>query len=127
MNSALKYILAAIGIVSLALGVIGIFLPLLPTTPFLLLSAWCFLKSSPTLHAWMYRQPHIGTSLKAWDEDKIISRPAKIMALLMITFSIILLWYKVYILPVKIFVTVLLGSISIFIVTRKEKPTKKDS
>lgn len=129
MNLLVKYVLFLIGIVSLTLGVIGIFLPLIPTTPFLLLSAWCFMKSSPRLHAWMYRQPYMGKALKDWDEERIISRPTKITALLMIALSTSLIWYKVHILFLKIFVTIILCGVSIFIVTRKEKSnsTKRDS
>lgn len=123
MNLFIKYLLFGFGIMSLTLGVIGIFLPLLPTTPFLLLAAWCFLKSSPTLHAWMYRQPYMGKALKDWEEERIISRPAKVMALLMITLSGGVIWYKVDLLVLKIFVTIILCGVSIFIITRNEKPS----
>lgn len=129
MNLFIKYVLFLVGISSLSLGVVGIFLPLLPTTPFLLLSAWCFMKSSPKLHAWMYRQPYMGKALKDWDEERIISRSTKITALIMIAFSVGLIWYKVHILALKIFVTAILCGVSIFIITRKEKshPAKRDS
>lgn len=129
MNLIVKYVLFLVGILSLTLGIIGIFLPLIPTTPFLLLSAWCFMKSSPTLHAWMYRQPYMGKALRDWDEERIISRPTKITALLMIALSTGLIWYKVTILALKIFVTFILCGVSIFIVTRKENSnsTKRDS
>ena len=48
-----RYVLLAAGCLSLALGTIGIFLPLLPTTPFVLLAAVCFAKASPRFHNWL--------------------------------------------------------------------------
>ena len=67
---------------SLALGVIGIFLPLLPTTPFLLLAAYCFQKSSPRLHNWLVSHPTFGPAIEDWQQHGAISRTAKIQAML---------------------------------------------
>ena len=70
------------GGVSLALGGIGIFLPLLPTTPFLLLAAYCFQKSSPRLHNWLVGHPTFGPAIKDWQQHGAISRTAKIQAMI---------------------------------------------
>ena len=66
---------------SVLLGVIGIFLPLLPTTPFLLLAAYCFQRSSPKLHAWLINHPRFGPSIQDWRDHGAISRTAKIQAM----------------------------------------------
>ncbi|MCA9470979.1 MAG: YbaN family protein [Nitrospirales bacterium] len=79
-----------IGWASLILGVIGIFLPLLPTTPFVLLSAYCFSKSSPKLHQWLLGQPTLGPMIRNWECYGSISRGAKITAtvLMVVLFSL---------------------------------------
>lgn len=68
------------GLVSLALGVAGLFLPLLPTTPFLLLSAFAFSRSSPAIHAWLIGHRVFGPPIRDWEDKGAISRRAKISA-----------------------------------------------
>jgi hypothetical protein len=69
--------LLSTGWISLALGVIGIFLPLLPTTPFLLLSAWCFSQSSPRFHDWLLNHPKLGVFITAWTNKEGIDSSVK--------------------------------------------------
>ena len=70
-----------IGLLSLVLGTIGIFLPLLPTVPFYLLAAFSFSKSSERLHNWLLNHKMFGPDIRNWNENHIIRRPAKLMAL----------------------------------------------
>lgn len=63
-----------------ALGVVGAFLPLLPTTVFLILAAGCFARSSPRLEAWLMNHRQFGPTLRAWREHGVIPLPAKVMA-----------------------------------------------
>lgn len=71
----LIWILAGFG--ALALGVIGIALPLLPTVPFLLLAAFCFARSSERLHDWLVHHPKLGPPIQNWRDHGAISRRAK--------------------------------------------------
>ena len=82
---AMKYIYLFIGFLSLALGVIGIFLPILPTTPFLLLSAALFFRSSPRAYDWLLAHRYLGPYIRSFREDRMIPLRAKII-------SISLLW-----------------------------------
>ena len=73
----------ALGWVSVALGLIGVVLPGLPTTPFLLVAAFAFGKSSPGLRAWLEQHPQFGPPIRNWEENGAISRNAKTLAVSM--------------------------------------------
>ena len=77
------------GWASLILGCVGIFLPLLPTTPFILLSAYCFSRSSERLHRWLATHPQMGPLIQDWQQYGGISKVAKAKAtvLIVIMFS----------------------------------------
>ncbi len=78
MQRILRPLLASLGWFAVALGAIGLFVPLLPTTPFLILAAWCFDRSSPRLHAWLLRQPLLGPLLCDWRAHGVIRLRAKV-------------------------------------------------
>lgn len=69
-----------LGLASLSLGIVGIVLPLLPTTPFLLLSAFCFARSSDRLHDWLLAHRIFGPLLENWRRHRAIARSAKLAA-----------------------------------------------
>ena len=71
-----------LGFLSTACGIAGVLLPLVPTTPFLLLAAFAFARSSPRLHNWLVTHPHLGPPITDWRAHGAINRRAKIVAVL---------------------------------------------
>ena len=72
-----RFLYLGLGFASVALGGLGILLPLLPTVPFMLLAAFFFARSSPRLEAWIVHHPRFGPHVSAWRERGAISRPGK--------------------------------------------------
>lgn len=71
----------ALGFVFLGAGIVGIFLPLLPTTPFVLLSAACFARSSEKWHGWLLASPTFGPMVRNWEERRCVSYRVKSVAI----------------------------------------------
>ena len=119
LKSSLKYLWVIGGTTSLALGFLGIFLPLLPTTPFLLLSAFCYARGSSRLYDWLLRNRLFGCYIKNWREGRGIPLKSKIIAVILITVSI---GYSVlYIIPFtigKVLFVLLAVALSYYIITR---------
>jgi len=77
-NPVARYALLVVGWLSVALGVIGIFLPVLPTTPFLLLAAACFVRSSRRFYDWLVTHPRLGPWFRDYLEGNGVPLKAKI-------------------------------------------------
>lgn len=75
------------GIASVALGIVGIFLPLLPTVPFMILAAFCFARSNPEFERRLTEDPRFGPHIAAWRRNGAISRKGKIAATIGFGFS----------------------------------------
>ena len=86
----MKFVLLTFGWLFFAVGAVGIFLPVLPATPFMILALWCFSKSSEKFHNWLYHHHLFGPPLKLWDQHRVIPMVAKVFA---ITFMLISLSY----------------------------------
>jgi uncharacterized membrane protein YbaN (DUF454 family) len=77
----MKWLLITAGTLALVSGVIGIVLPLLPTTPFLLLAAGCYLRSSPRLYDWLLGHRWLGPPIRNYREHRAVSMRLKVVAL----------------------------------------------
>ena len=80
-----QIVYASIGFLTLLLGAIGVLLPILPTTPFLLVSAFCFAKSSQRLDDWFKGTKLYKNNLESYVRDKTMSRRVKVKIMLMVT------------------------------------------
>ena len=85
-----KYLFILSGFLSLIIGIIGIFVPLLPTTPFLLLAAACFLKSSERLYNWLVGHKVFGKYIENYIKYRAVSIKSKMI-------SIVILWIVMFI------------------------------
>ncbi len=88
-----NYLWITLGWLSITLGVIGIFLPLLPTTPFLLLAAFAFSRGSEKLHNWLLNHPRLGPPIQAWQASGVIARRPKVYATLGMVAGFLLAWF----------------------------------
>lgn len=103
-----------------ALAILGIFLPLLPTVPFLLLAAWFSAKGSDRLHRWLYQHPTFGSILIDWEQQGAVSRQSKVLAVVMLCGSWIFLYYTVVNPWVLVTVAVIFIAVTIFLITRPD-------
>lgn len=131
-----RWLYIATGLLFTGLGFAGVFLPVLPTTPFLLIASWAFLRSDPRLHAWLRRLPGCGPLIQEWEEHGTVSRAAKWTAL---AFIVIAIAFSIAIgrlgRPLIALVCVL-GAIGLTVVWRlpvtrvadlRQKPSRRDS
>jgi len=114
------YFFLSIGWLSFGLGFIGIFLPILPTTPFMILAAACFSKGSPRFHLWLLEHRVFGPPIVDWQRNKVIRLKYKILAGLMMTGSCVIIFMSDRIpMPGKYaFVVFMVGMMS-YIFTRR--------
>jgi len=118
----MRFFWITLGLAALALGTAGLVLPLLPTTPFMLLAAACFAKSSPRLHDWLISHRLFGPAIRDWRDYRSISPKAKRMALTAMTAALglsLMLGLGWRVLAVQALVLMVMGS---WIWTRPDGP-----
>ncbi|MBU9833032.1 MULTISPECIES: DUF454 family protein [Rahnella] len=100
-----RVLLIIAGWICVVLATLGVVLPLLPTTPFLLLAAWCFARSSPRFHHWLLHRSWFGSYLRHWQQHRALPKGAKpkAVALILVTFAVSiyfvpLLWVRILLL-----------------------------
>ncbi|MBN1464563.1 YbaN family protein [candidate division KSB1 bacterium] len=118
--SVKRWILILSGSLALSLGLLGIFLPLLPTTPFVLIAAACYARSSRRLYVWLLQHKWFGPYIRNWREHKAIPRRSKIIILLLLwsTLSLTAFW-AVDILVVRLILLFIGLGVTCFILTAK--------
>lgn len=125
-NYLKKWLFVFAGLLFLGIGAVGVFVPLLPTTPFLLLAAACFLRSSERLYQWLMNHRLFGNYIRNYREHRAMSLPSKILvlSLLWVTMSYAI-FSVVKILAVQILLLLIAIGVTVHIVALKTPPTKK--
>ena len=108
-----KWFLITVGIISVGLGLLGVFIPVLPTTPFLLLAAGCFMRSSQRLYDWLIHHKWFGEYIRNYREYRAIPLRAKVVTLVLLwsvigttaLFAVTLWWVRVLLGVVAVGVT----------------------
>lgn len=105
-------------------GVLGIFLPLLPTTPFLLVALWGFMRSSPRLEGWLRAHRHLGPYVTDWHDHGIVPVRAKVLAITMMSASLIWLAAFSNAKPVVVVIVgITLLAVAAWLVSRPSEPS----
>lgn len=121
-----KYLFLAAGLVSLALGAAGIFLPLLPTTPFLLLSAFCFIRSSKRLHDWLVNHRVFGAYIHDYLKYRAVPMKTKVFALALLWGSISLSIFLLQNTVVRIVLAAVAVGVSVHLLSLKTRIKRLD-
>jgi uncharacterized membrane protein YbaN (DUF454 family) len=111
-----------IGLSATAAGIAGIILPLVPTTPFLLLAAYCFARSSPLLHNWLVTHPTLGRPIDDWQRHRAISRRTKVVSIAVMVLAYVAsvaVGFPPWVLAVQ---AVFLVGAAAFILSRADRP-----
>ncbi|HCX03994.1 MAG: YbaN family protein [Tissierellales bacterium] len=114
-----KYIFIILGSLFLILGIIGIFLPVLPTTPFLLLTSFFYLKSSKKLHNWLINHKVFGEYIYNYITYKGVKKKDKIKSLILLYLTLSISFYLVDIIHVRIFLILVAIGVTIHILKLK--------
>ena len=125
-NPLARALWLAFGLTSLVVGIIGIFVPLLPTTPLMLLAAFCFARSSRRLHGWLTRHPRFGPPIEAWHRHGAISRGGKqlsVLAMLLVLLVSLALAVPWEVLAIQ---AVVLAAVATFILSRPLPPEERN-
>ncbi len=106
-----------------ALALVGVIVPGLPTFPFLLLAAWAAARGSQQLHDWLYGHPRFGPSLEQWRDQRAISRRAKASAIGLLVLSWLILWWSVGDARILVLLALLFITVGSFLLSRPQPVT----
>ncbi|HAN20306.1 MAG: hypothetical protein A2Y15_03525 [Clostridiales bacterium GWF2_36_10] len=119
MKTLKKYFLITAGTLSLILGIIGVFIPVLPTTPFLLLSSFCYMKGSERLYRWLINSKQFGTFITNYTKYKVIKKNTKIVSLIFLWLSLCISFFLIEALYIRILIITIGIGVSIHLLILK--------
>lgn len=117
-NSLIRRVLIVAGTLFVGLGIVGIFLPILPTTPFLLLAAACYARSSERFYRWLLNHRWFGTYIRTYQEGKGIPVKAKALSISLIWLTIVSsVIFVVHPLIVRIILIVIAAGVTVYLLS----------
>ena len=116
-----RMILISLGWFCVGLGFIGIFVPGIPTTIFLIIALWAFTKSSKKLRNWLLNHKKFGPILNNWQQHKVVPRRAKILMVVLMTLASILFYYSLQNLYLTIGLVIILVLVAIYVISLPSK------
>ena len=116
-----KMILISLGWFCVSLGFIGIFVPGIPTTIFLIIALWAFTKSSKKLRNWLLNHKRFGPILNNWQQHKVVPRRAKILMVVLMSLASILFYYSLQNLYLTIGLVIILVLVAIYVISLPSK------
>jgi uncharacterized membrane protein YbaN (DUF454 family) len=122
LSRPVRWLLKGVAVASLALGIIGAFVPIMPTVPFVLLAAWAAARSSPRLSHWLENHPRMGPYIRDWRRGGVVRRSAKWTATLMMSGGAVTLLLFVRPLWVPLTAIAIMASVAIWLWLRPEQP-----
>ena len=116
-----RIILISLGWLCVGLGFVGVFVPGIPTTIFLIIALWAFTKSSEKLRHWLLNHKRFGPILNNWQEHKVVPRRAKILMVVLMSLAVILFYYSSQSLILTIGLIIILVSVAIYVISLPSK------
>ena len=116
-----RLILITLGWICVGLGFVGIFVPGIPTTIFLIIALWAFTKTSKKLRYWLIHHKRFGPFLSNWQEHKVVPRRAKILMVTLMILSVILFYYSLQNLYLTAGLIIILVSVAIYVIALPSK------
>jgi uncharacterized protein len=122
LSPPVRWLLKALAVASLILAVIGAFLPVLPTVPFVLLAAWAAARSSPRLSNWLESHPQMGPYIRDWRRGGVVPRRAKWMATIMMSLGAVTMIVLVRPWWVPALAIAVMAAVGVWLWLRPEQP-----
>ena len=116
-----RTILISLGLLCVGLGFVGVFVPGIPTTIFLIIALWAFTKSSAKLRHWLLNHKRFGPILNNWQEHKVVPRRAKILMVVLMSLAVVLFYYSLQHLYLTIGLIIILVSVAIYVISLPSK------
>ena len=120
-----RTILISLGWLCVGLGFVGVFVPGIPTTIFLIIALWAFTKSSAKLRHWLLNHKRFGPILNNWQEHKVVPRKAKILMVILMSLAVVLFYYSSQNLYLTIGLIIILVSVAIYVISLPSKTPEK--